>query len=217
MGKPPARSKKAVPPVFWLCLVLLRQVRLRVGSMSRVWLSISLRCYAMGACFGTRRTHSPPSDNGRAVSSGRVRCKRKLITWPAMSLSAGSKRSTRGWRGCAATTPGGCSTPGSGYPGACSGRCAYSGAFSQTATTPFSGHAIAALGPESRWAQLLSSSFGVGQGNGDKGPSLHETVRAGLQLYCETFELLREAIAAEHFPLIEETVCLIRSQLQVEE
>ena len=81
----------------------------------------------------------------------------------------------------------------------------------------FLSDAIAAAGPESRWAQLLSSSFGVAQGNTEKGPSLHETLRAGLLLYCETFELLREAIAAEHFPLIEETVCLIRSQLQVED
>ena len=81
----------------------------------------------------------------------------------------------------------------------------------------FLSDAIAAAGRESRWAQLLNSSFGAAQGNTDKGPSLHETVRAGLLLYCETFELLREAIAAEHFPLIKETVCLIRSQLQVED
>ncbi len=81
----------------------------------------------------------------------------------------------------------------------------------------FLSDAIDSVGTESKWAQLLISSFGVAQGNSEMRPSLHETVRAGLLLYCETFELLREAIAPDHFPLIEETVSLIRSQLQVED
>lgn len=72
---------------------------------------------------------------------------------------------------------------------------------------------VAAVGSESEWARLLCGAFGVSDGDSCVFSSLHEMVRAGLLLYCETFELLKEAVAGEHYPLIEATVRRIRAEL----
>ena len=72
---------------------------------------------------------------------------------------------------------------------------------------------IAAAGPESNWARQLRWVFGVTDGGGLDYLSLHEEVRAGLRLYCETFDLLREAIPRRDYPLIEATVNRIRMEL----
>ena len=72
---------------------------------------------------------------------------------------------------------------------------------------------IAAAGPASNWARQLRRVFGLTVGGSLDCSSLHEEVRAGLRLYCETFDLLREAIPRRDFPLIEATVNRIRMEL----
>lgn len=72
---------------------------------------------------------------------------------------------------------------------------------------------VAAVGTESDWARLLHGAFGVPDGDSHPHSSLHEMVRNGLLLYCETFELLKESVPGEHIPLIEATVRRIRAEL----
>lgn len=72
---------------------------------------------------------------------------------------------------------------------------------------------VAAVGTESDWARLLHGAFGVPDGESGSCSSLHEMVRYGLLLYCETFELLNESVSGEHSPLIEATVRRIRAEL----
>ncbi len=72
---------------------------------------------------------------------------------------------------------------------------------------------IGAVGADSEWACLLRRAFGVSSGDSGARCLLHEMVHAGLLLYCETFELLKDAIAVEHYPLIEATVRCIRSEV----
>ncbi len=73
---------------------------------------------------------------------------------------------------------------------------------------------ISAVGPESRWARLLRRAFGTSNA-GESGPlSLREEVRSGLLLYCETFELLKEALPQQDYPLIAATVRRIHTELE---
>ena len=72
---------------------------------------------------------------------------------------------------------------------------------------------IDAVGAESEWARLLRRAFGVACGNSIACCSLHEMVRSGLLLYCETFELLKGSIPGEHRALVEATVRCIRREL----
>ena len=72
---------------------------------------------------------------------------------------------------------------------------------------------IDAVGAESEWARLLRRAFGVGCGDSSASCSLHEMVRDGLLLYCETYELLKGSIPGEHSALIEATVRCIRREL----
>ena len=73
---------------------------------------------------------------------------------------------------------------------------------------------IGAVGPESRWARLLRRAFGTSN-EGESGPlSLREEVRSGLLLYCETFELLKEALPQQDYPLIAATVRRIHAELE---
>ncbi len=72
---------------------------------------------------------------------------------------------------------------------------------------------IAAAGPESDWARQQCRVFGLTVGDSIDCSSLHEEGRAGLRLYCETSDLLREAIPRRNFPLIEATVNRIRLEL----
>ena len=73
---------------------------------------------------------------------------------------------------------------------------------------------ISAVGPESRWARLLRRAFGTSN-EGESGPlSLREEVLAGLWLYCETFELLKEALPQQDYPLIAATAGRIHAELE---
>ena len=71
-----------------------------------------------------------------------------------------------------------------------------------------------AVGAESRWARLLRRAFGVAEEGKSGLFTLQEEVRAGLLLYCETFELLKEAIPHRDYPLIEATARRIRAELE---
>jgi len=64
------------------------------------------------------------------------------------------------------------------------------------------------LGEASHWSRLLAVAFGVAGSDG-KSLSLHESVVAGLQLYCETARLLAHALQPDDIPLIAATVVRI--------
>ncbi|MCL4834245.1 MAG: nucleotidyltransferase domain-containing protein [Caldilineaceae bacterium] len=70
----------------------------------------------------------------------------------------------------------------------------------------------ASLGRESRWSRLLAAAFGVTL-SGERPPSLHEEVIAGLNLYCETARLLTDILQAQDRPLIDATVARIEQRL----
>ena len=72
---------------------------------------------------------------------------------------------------------------------------------------------VRVVGPESRWSRLLHRAFGLSHGERSALVSLHEEVRAGLLLYCETLALLEEAIPQEEYPLIKATVQLIKEEM----
>ncbi len=73
---------------------------------------------------------------------------------------------------------------------------------------------ISAVGPYSKWARLLQRAFGT-VAEDETGPlSLREEVQSGLMLYCETFELLKEALPPEDYPLIAATVRRIHTELK---
>ncbi|MBI3959571.1 MAG: nucleotidyltransferase domain-containing protein [Chloroflexi bacterium] len=69
-----------------------------------------------------------------------------------------------------------------------------------------------ALGRESRWSRLLSTTFGAAT-SASALFSLHEEVIAGLRLYCETTRLLADALQPEDRPLIESTVARIEQAI----
>ncbi len=85
-----------------------------------------------------------------------------------------------------------------------------------TSDNTFFEDVIRAVGSERRWAQLLRQAFGTASGGGEDFVSLREEVESGLLLYCETFELLREALPQDDFPLVEATVQRICSELERE-
>ena len=68
------------------------------------------------------------------------------------------------------------------------------------------------LGEESRWSRLLAAAFGVTESDGNL-ISLHESVIAGLQLYCETAHLLVYALQPDDRPLIDATVARIETTI----
>ena len=73
---------------------------------------------------------------------------------------------------------------------------------------------ISAVSPESRWARLLRRAFGT-TNESESGPlSLREEVQSGLLLYCETFELVKEALPQQDYPLIAATVRRIHTELE---
>ena len=63
----------------------------------------------------------------------------------------------------------------------------------------------AALGPDSEWARLRRTAFGVQDASG-RAPTLPEQVRAGLKLYVVTAELVASAVQPEHRAVIDHTV-----------
>lgn len=69
-----------------------------------------------------------------------------------------------------------------------------------------------AVGPNSAWAQLRDLAFGVVGINGTV-PALPAQVRAGLQLYVLTAELLADALQPHDAPLIARTVARIKQHL----
>ena len=83
-----------------------------------------------------------------------------------------------------------------------------------TSDNTFYDDVINAVGLESRWAWLLRRAFGATNECDGGFLSLREEVLAGLLLYCETFELLEEALPQEDRCLIAPTVQRIRSTLE---
>ena len=73
---------------------------------------------------------------------------------------------------------------------------------------------ISAVGSERRWAELFRQAFGTASRGGEDLCSLRDEVESGLLLYCETFELLKEALPRDDFPLIEATAQRIRTELE---
>ena len=71
---------------------------------------------------------------------------------------------------------------------------------------------ISAVGPDSKWARLLQRAFGTVAEDETDPLSLREEVQSGLMLYCETFELLKEALPPEDYPLIAATVRRIHTE-----
>lgn len=69
-----------------------------------------------------------------------------------------------------------------------------------------------ALGPDSEWVRLRALAFGIGA-NDVLAHALAEQVRAGLRLYVLTAAMLDAVIAAEHRPLVADTVTRIRQAL----
>ena len=82
-----------------------------------------------------------------------------------------------------------------------------------TSDNTFYDDVINSVGPESRWAWLLRRAFGAANESDGALFSLREEVLAGLWLYCETFELLKEALPRKDYPLISATVRLIQAEL----
>jgi hypothetical protein len=70
-----------------------------------------------------------------------------------------------------------------------------------------------AVGPDTAWARLRRQAFGVGPSASSPGPTLRERVVAGLRLYCATAELLRDALAPDAVPLVDDAVRLIHDAL----
>jgi hypothetical protein len=69
---------------------------------------------------------------------------------------------------------------------------------------------IQAMEPHPEWGRLLRTTFGIESDEG-KAPTLYEQVRAGLQLYILTAEILGSALKAEDRPLVTHTVELIHN------
>ncbi len=78
------------------------------------------------------------------------------------------------------------------------------------------GDVCAALGANSRWSWLAQRAFGL-QLPGENLPSLHEEVRAGLRLYCESARLLAPILQADDRPLVQATVARIEEELTPKE
>ena len=83
-----------------------------------------------------------------------------------------------------------------------------------TSDNTFYDDVINSVGPESRWAWLLRRAFGAPNESDGALFSLREEVLAGLWLYCETFELLKEALPQQDYPLIAATVRRIHAELE---
>lgn len=68
-----------------------------------------------------------------------------------------------------------------------------------------------AAGPESAWTRQCQAAFAAGP----KPLTLHEQVKAGLQLYVLTAELLAGILLPENQPLVDYSVALIKEVLSV--
>ena len=67
------------------------------------------------------------------------------------------------------------------------------------------------VGEDSLWVELRRQAFGLTHaGQADRGsPALVDQIKAGLQLYVATAELLDDALLSQDKPLVQETVELI--------
>ena len=83
-----------------------------------------------------------------------------------------------------------------------------------TSDNTFYDDVINVVGSDSRWVRLLRRAFGIAAEDGVCSSSLHEEVKAGLLLYCETFALLKKALLPDDCRLIEATVQRIRTELE---
>jgi predicted nucleotidyltransferase len=68
------------------------------------------------------------------------------------------------------------------------------------------------IGVDSRWSRLRRSAFGIEEQEG-RGHTLRAQVEAGLWLYVETAELLKDSLPAQNAHLITQTVERIRQTL----
>jgi hypothetical protein len=69
------------------------------------------------------------------------------------------------------------------------------------------------VGPGSRWAQLLRLAFGIGSDVAGPAPSLIDQVRAGLQLYILTSQLLDSILHPQDRLVVDDTVNRIQAEV----
>jgi hypothetical protein len=69
------------------------------------------------------------------------------------------------------------------------------------------------VGPGSRWVQLLRLTFGIGSAVAGPAPSLVDQVRAGLQLYILTFQLLDSILHPQDRLVVHDTVNRIQAEV----
>jgi predicted nucleotidyltransferase len=68
-----------------------------------------------------------------------------------------------------------------------------------------------AIGPSSSWVRLLTLAFGIGAADGEPAPSLFEQVRAGLDLYVVTAQLLDGILQPQDRPVVDDTMNRIQA------
>ena len=197
----------------WSSAVQPRQARSRFGSPTQARRSTTALDYAKDARCGTLRTSLPRSISGRASSDGRKRTRRRPTAWRARNWLAGSRRFTRGWRACDATIHGRLLNARFGLSWGLAWVMHVQRGVLSASDNAFYDDVVGMVCPESQWARLLSRAFGIAEDGESASLSLHEEVRAGLLLFCETFDLLKVATPRQDYALIEATVFLIGTEL----
>jgi hypothetical protein len=83
----------------------------------------------------------------------------------------------------------------------------------ETGDNAFYEEVAEAIGPSSRWVQLLKLAFGIGSAVAGPAPSLVEQVHAGLQLYVATSQLLDSILHPQERLVVDDTVNRIRAEV----
>jgi hypothetical protein len=84
----------------------------------------------------------------------------------------------------------------------------------ETGDNAFYEEVAEAIGPSSsRWVQLLRLAFGIGSALAGPAPSLVDQVRAGLQLYVVTSQLLSSILHPQDRLVVDDTVNRIRAEV----
>jgi hypothetical protein len=83
----------------------------------------------------------------------------------------------------------------------------------ETGDNAFYEEVALAIGPSSRWVQLLRLAFGIGSALAGPAPSLVEQVRAGLQLYVVTSQLLGSILHLQDRLVVDDTVNRIQAEV----
>jgi hypothetical protein len=81
----------------------------------------------------------------------------------------------------------------------------------ETGDNAFYEEVARAIGTNSRWVQLLRLAFGIGSAVAEPASSLIEQVRAGLQLYVATSQLLDTILHPQDRLVVDDTVSRIRA------